>query len=75
MNVVRARLLEAIAGEVGEARRAAELQASVVRILDLDLAIINLSYQEDRLDRLSTFTGMKRALIENIIRIPKKQGK
>ena len=36
------------------------------------MLIINLSYAEDRLDRLATFTGMKRGLIETIIRIPKK---
>ena len=48
------------------------LTGSLLKVLDLDLAIINLSYQEDRLDRLSDFTGMKRALIENIIKIPKK---
>lgn len=73
MNVIRARLLEAIARRVTDPQRLAELQASMVRIVDLDLAIINLSYQEDRLERLTNFTGMKRALIENIIKIPKKR--
>ena len=46
--------------------------AAFTKICDLDLLVINLSYGEDRLDRLTEFTGMKRTLIENIIRIPRK---
>lgn len=42
---------------------------SIARLLELDRAIIQLAYDEDRLDRLSEFTGMKRALIENVVRI------
>ena len=40
---------------------------SVVRILDLDLMIINLAYEDERLDRLSKFTGMSRKLLERCI--------
>lgn len=45
---------------------------SVARVLELDRVIMQLAYDEDRLDRLSEFTGMKRALIENIVRIPRR---
>ena len=43
------------------------LSASLTRVLDLDLAIINLSYHEARLKRLSDVTGITRALLENLI--------
>lgn len=42
---------------------------SFARLLELDRAVIQLAYDEDRLSRLSEFTGMKRALIENVVRI------
>lgn len=42
---------------------------SLARLLELDRAIMQLAYDEDRLDRLSEFTGMKRTLIENVVRI------
>ncbi|MCA9632855.1 MAG: hypothetical protein KC766_34620 [Myxococcales bacterium] len=72
MSVIRSEGLKAMAREIGDADELASKAASLARICDLDLAIINLSYGEDRLDRLSEFTGMKRALIENIISIPRK---
>ena len=34
------------------------------------MLLINMAYADERLERLSSFTGMKRTLIENIIRIP-----
>ncbi len=40
---------------------------SLVKILDLDLMVINLAYEEERLRRLATFTGMSRKLIERCI--------
>lgn len=65
-------MLLAIAEEEKNADRLAALQRSFTKICDLDQMVINLSYQEDRIERLTEFTGMKRALIENIIKIPKK---
>ena len=38
------------------------------RTLDLDLLVINLAYGEERLERLTRFTGMSRKLIERCIR-------
>ncbi|MEZ4226218.1 MAG: protoglobin domain-containing protein [Polyangiaceae bacterium] len=72
MSFIRTNMALAIASEIRDAAEAAEKQASFTKICDLDLLIINLSYGEDRLDRLTEFTGMKRALIENIIKIPRK---
>lgn len=40
---------------------------SLLRVLDLDVMIINLAYGDDRLDRLSEFTGMSRKLIERCV--------
>lgn len=40
---------------------------SLLRLLDLDLMIINLAYGDERLDRLSSFTGMSRKLIERCV--------
>ena len=48
--------------------RLAGLQA-LVKILDIDLMIINLAYSEETIDRLSQFTGMSRKLIERCIQL------
>lgn len=72
MSLIRSEGLKAMAQEITDPEEFASKAASLSRICDLDLAIINLSYGEDRLDRLSEFTGMKRVLIENIISIPRK---
>ena len=71
MNIIRTGLLEALAKELGDAEETAKIYSSILRVLDLDVLVINLSYSEDRLDRLTDFTGMKRGLIENIIKLPK----
>ena len=71
MNLIRAKSHAAISAEVG-AEEASELYVSLIKILDLDLMIINLAYGEERLDRVSAFTGMSRKLIENVINRAKK---
>ena len=45
--------------------------ASYCKIIDLDLILINLAYNEERLDRLSAVTGMRRNLIENLVKARK----
>ena len=72
MDFIRTSMLEALAIEITDPKELASKAGSFLKACDLDLLIINLSYAEDRLERLTAFTGMKRALIENIIRIPKK---
>lgn len=72
MSFIRNSVLDALAKEVSDLTELAKKHASFVKVCDLDLLIINLSYGEDRLTRISEFTGIKRALIENIIRLPRK---
>ena len=68
MSMLRQEGVSAISAARAGTGDAAEHICSYIRILDLDLFIINFAYSEERLDRLSRFTGMKRALIENLIR-------
>lgn len=72
MSSIRTSILEVLGTALNDPKEVAVKSASFIKACDLDLLIINLSYAEDRLERLAVFTGMKRALIENIIRIPKK---
>lgn len=72
MSFIRTETIKALAADLPDAKDAAAKGASFIKACDLDLLIVNLSYNEDRLERLSAFTGMKRQLIENIIKIPKK---
>ncbi|HHO50472.1 MAG TPA: hypothetical protein ENK18_06245 [Deltaproteobacteria bacterium] len=67
MNLIRIEGHLAIVEGVPDADERAPLYASLLKILDLDLMIINLTYSEERLDRVTSFTGMSRKLIENVI--------
>jgi len=67
MSFIRFESLTAINALVEDSSKAAALAASLTKILDINLAIINLSYHENRLDKLTQVTGMKRALLENLI--------
>lgn len=53
--------------EVEDPRRRAACACSLLRVLDLDVMIINLAYGDERLARLSEFTGMSRKLIERCV--------
>lgn len=72
MSLIRSHALTSLADNLEDKAMVAGATRSLIKACDLDLAIINLAYAEDRLERLSSFTGMKRALIENVIRLPKK---
>ena len=72
MSTIRTEMGFAMAEEIRDPAEFAVKHASFVRICDLDLLVINAAYQDDRLRRLSTFTGMKRQLLENIIRMPER---
>ena len=72
MSVIRAGMLKAMASEISDPAELASKASSFIKLCDLDLAIINLAYSEERLDRFSEFTGMKRRLIENVITMPKR---
>jgi hypothetical protein len=47
--------------------RGAALAQSYLKILDIDLWLINLAYNDERLARLSSFTGMSRKLLERCV--------
>lgn len=72
MNHLRTAGQEIIYGEVADVHRAAELVGSYLRILDLDLMLINDAFANQKLDqnlaRLASFTGMSRKLLENCIK-------
>jgi len=72
MSLIRGQALVSLAENLEDKDRISKATASLIKACDLDLAIVNLAYSEDRLERLSSFTGMKRALIENVIKLPKK---
>lgn len=73
MSFLRTAGVEAIGAEFSDPADVGRHASSYLKVLDLDMLVINLSYAEDRLERLTGFTGMKRALIENIIRIPSRK--
>ena len=52
------------------AQRTRSVQA-LVKILDIDLMIINLAYSAETIDRLTQFTGMSRKLIERCVSLKK----
>jgi hypothetical protein len=68
MNYLRAKGLEAILSEVPNEAEASAKYTSLLKVLDLDLLIINLAYGEERLDRLVAITGMTRKLLENLVK-------
>jgi len=72
MSFIRTAGLQAILAELRDSANVGRQASSFLKVCDLDMLIINLSYAEDRLDRLASFTGVKRGLIETIMRIPKK---
>ncbi|NOY00770.1 MAG: hypothetical protein GXP30_13730 [Verrucomicrobia bacterium] len=67
MTIIRTGGHAALAQELESAAELGEKFNSLCKILDLDLMVINLSYADERLTRLATFTGMSRKLIENCI--------
>ncbi len=52
------------------AQRTRSVQA-MIKILDIDLMVINLAYSQETIDRLSQFTGMSRKLIERCVQLKK----
>jgi heme-based aerotactic transducer len=52
---------------VSDRSRALSISQSLTKVLDISLALVNHAYAEERLRRLSAFTGFSRKLIENCI--------
>lgn len=75
MSLIRGQAFVSLADNLEDKAKVAGATVSLLKACDLDLAVINLAYAEGRLERLSSFTGMKRALIENVIKLPKPKPK
>lgn len=73
MTIIRTEVLELISLNFEDPKERAAKTTAFVKICDLDAMVINFAYGEDRLDRISKFTGMSRRLIENIINLPAKK--
>ncbi len=67
ISFLRTESLPIVMEHVGDANAFASHYSSLVKILDLDLMLINLAYEDERLRRLTDFTGMSRKLIERCI--------
>ena len=72
MNNIRVGGHHAMSQEIGDQSELDAKFGSLVKILDLDLLIINMAYSEERLDRMSSITGMSRKLVERLITKAKK---
>ena len=66
-SFLRAEGVLVIERELADPARRAACACSLLRVLDLDVMIINLAYGDERLARLSEFTGMSRKLIERCV--------
>ena len=67
MSFLRSAGRLAIREEERDPARAAQLSTSYLKVLDLDLLVINLAYGEERLSRLTNFTGMSRPLLQRFM--------
>ncbi len=56
-----------LVAELQDAELVAKRHSSLIKLLDMDLMIINLAYAAERVDRLCNFTGMSKKLIERCI--------
>lgn len=73
VSFLRGAAAELLERTIADPARRNACSQSVLRLLDLDLMIINLAYGEERLERLSAFTGMSRKLIERCV-VQNKRG-
>lgn len=67
MNIIRMGGHDALTRELGDLAAVEAHYGSLVKILDLDLMIINLAYADERLNRMTKITGMSRKLVERLI--------
>ncbi|MCB9766327.1 MAG: hypothetical protein H6739_41515 [Alphaproteobacteria bacterium] len=68
MSFIRTAGERAIRAEIADHDEASAKVASLFKILDLDLIIINLAYGEERVQLMCNITGMSRPLVENLIK-------
>ncbi len=70
-SFLRTEGLSALTAELSDAGARVRAEQALIKILDIDLMIINLAYDAETVDRLSNFTGMSKKLIERCIQLKK----
>lgn len=73
MSAIRGEGEAAIHAEIADKAEASAKVKSLMKILDLDLIVINLAYSEERIELMCKITGMRRNLIENLIKQGQKK--
>lgn len=68
MSYIRSKAFEVILAETTDCREATRLYDSLLKILDLDLLIINSAYRDERIERIFNVCGVSRNLIDNLVR-------
>lgn len=66
-NAIRTDGVAAIGEEMADSPDRVASERAFITILDIDLLLINLTYAEERISRLTQFTGFSRKLIERCI--------
>ncbi len=69
MNILRTHLFRAILETAADEEEAASVFGAVLKVMDTALMVINLAYNEHRLDLIHDVTGMPRALLERLIQV------
>ena len=70
-SYLRTEGLGLLTSEIADAGQRTRSVQALVKILDIDLMIINLAYSAETIDRLTQFTGMSRKLIERCVSLKK----
>ena len=60
-----------LTNEIADPGQRVRSAQALIKILDIDLMLINLAYSNETIDRLSQFTGMSRKLIERCVQLKK----
>ncbi len=69
MNILRTELFRAILETASDRQEAVAVYSAVLKVMDTALMVINLAYNEHRLDLIHDVTGMPRALLERLIQV------
>ncbi len=70
-SFLRTEGLGLLTSKIDDSAQRTRSSQALVKILDIDLMIINLAYSQETIERLTQFTGMSRKLIERCIQLKK----
>lgn len=68
MSLMRCQLLELLRHALPDRESFVEHCISLMKLMDIEQLILNLAYSEELFDRLCSATGMRRSLLNNLIR-------